>query len=286
MSNINYLCLKSKLNTIFTIGFALILTCNVGCSGIYTIGQVGSSALEGISNVNIFSDEEELKIGKAFDEQHAQEVKFHTDPILTNYINNLGQRLVKRSKRNNISYTFRVVDSKEINAYAVPGGFVYVNLGLIQAVNTESELAFVIGHEIGHIVGRHSMKRLTQVYGFEILKQIILDEDASKLTKLVTDILAAGILFRYSRDNERESDFYGVNNVYDIGVSPEGSINFFETLQKLQKRKPTSLEKLISTHPVHSERITNVRNQINKLPKKAGLRTDSTRFQQVKRNIR
>ena len=277
---------KSILSSIFSLGFTLILTCNVGCFSVNTIGQVGSSVLEEISDVNIFSDEEEIKIGKAFAEQHAQEVKFYTDPVVTNYINNLGQRLVKRSKRNNIRYTFSVVDTKEINAYAVPGGFIYVNLGLIRAVRSESELAFVLGHEIGHIVGRHSMKRLTQVYGFEILKQIVLDEDSGKLTKLVADVFAAGILFKYSRDNERESDYLGINNVYDTGISPEGGINFFETLQNLQKREPTTLEKLISTHPVHSERISNVRNQIDGLPTKSGLQNDSRSFQQVKRRIR
>lgn len=286
MNNVYYQFLKSKLNTIITTGFAFLFIFYLGCFSINTVGQVGTTVLEEIGDVNIFSDEEELKIGKAFDEQHALEVKFYTDPVVTNYINNLGQRLANRSKRNDIRYKFKVVDTKEINAYAVPGGFIYVNLGLIQAVETESELAFVIGHEIGHIVGRHSMKRLTQVYGIEILKQVILDEDSSKLTKLITDVLAAGLLFRYSRDDERESDFYGVNNVYDIGISPEGGISFFEILQKLQKREPTSLEKLISTHPVHSERIANVRNQIKGLPPKSNLRTNSSRFQQVKRRIR
>ncbi len=277
---------KAFRHAFLSIWTAFILTFNVGCFSLNSMGQIGSSVLEEISDINIFTDEEELKFGQAFAEQHAREVKFYTDPIVTNYINNLGQELVKRSKRNNIPYTFNVVDSKEINAYAVPGGFIYINLGLIHAVETESELAFVIGHEIGHIVGQHSMKRLTQIYGLEILKQIILDEDSNKLTKLVADILAAGLLFRYSRDNERESDFYGVNNVYDTGISPEGGISFFETLQKLQRRKPTALEKLISTHPIHSERITNVRNQINELPKKSGLRTNSSRFKQVKRRIR
>lgn len=277
---------KAFHHVLLLICIALMLTFNVGCFSLNSMGQVGSSVLKEISDINIFTDEEELKFGRAFAEQHAREVKFYTDPIITNYINNLGQELVKRSKRNNIPYTFHVVDSEEINAYAVPGGFIYINLGLIRAVETESELAFVIGHEIGHIVGQHSMKRLTQVYGLEILKQIILDEDSSKLTKLVADILAAGLLFRYSRDNERESDFYGVNNVYDTNISPEGGVRFFETLQKLQRRKPTALEKLISTHPIHSERITNVRNQINDLPQKSGLRTNSSRFKQVKRRIK
>ena len=129
------------------------------------------------------------------------------------------------------------------------------------------------------------MKRLTKIYGFEIVKRIILGEDSSEAEKLITEIIAAGLLFRYSRDNERESDFYGVQNVYDAGISPEGAIGFFETLQNLQKREPSALEKLISTHPVHNERITNVRSHIRKLPPKSGLRRDSSDFRAVKRRL-
>ena len=214
-----------------------------------------------------------------------QEVKLYTDPVVTNYINDLGQSLVRYSKRNDIPYTFKVVDTKGINAYAVPGGFIYVHLDLIRAAKNESELAAVIGHEIGHIVGRHSMERLTQAYSLELIKQLILDEDDSKFKKLVADVLAAGLLFRYSRDHERESDFYGVQNVYDAGINPEGAATFFETLRTMRGREPSALEKFLSTHPVPSERVLNVRNQIARLPPKSGLRTDSSRFRRVKRRI-
>ena len=171
-----------------------------------------------------------------------KEAKLYTAPVVTNYINALGQSLVHHSKRSNIHYTFKIVDKKGVNAYAVPGGFIYIHLDLIRKAETESELAFVLGHEIGHIVGQHSMKRLTKVYGIEIIKRIILDEDSSEAKKLITEIIAAGLLFRYSRDNERESDFYGVENIYDAGISPEGAIGFFETLQNLQKREPSTLK--------------------------------------------
>lgn len=278
--------MKSLQSCIIAIGFVFILTFSLGCLSLNTIGQAGSSILEEVRDVNIFTDEEELQFGKAFAEQHAREVKFYTDPFVNNYINDIGHTLVKHSKRKNIPYTFKVVDSEDVNAYAVPGGFIYINLGLIRAAQTESELAFVIGHEIGHIVGRHSMKQLTQVYGIELLKQLILDEGSSELSEIVVDVLAAGLLFKYSRDDERESDFYGVQNVYDISISPEGGIRFFETLQKLQRREPSALEALLSTHPVNSERVANIRAQIDGLPRKSGLRTDSTRFQQVKRRIR
>ncbi len=255
---------------------ALMLTFHTGCS---------SPLIRTLSDVNIFTDAEELQFGKAYVAQHEKEVKLYTDPVVTNYINALGQSLVRHSKRSNIRYTFNVVDKKGVNAYAVPGGFIYIHLDLIRMAKTESELAFVLGHEIGHIVGRHSMKRLTKIYGFEIIKQIILDEESSEAKKIIVDILAAGLLFRYSRDNERESDFYGVQNVYNAGISPEGAIEFFETLQNLQKREPSTLEKLISTHPVHSERITNVQSHIKNLPPKSGLRSDSSDFRKVKRRL-
>lgn len=227
-----------------------------------------------------------LQFGQAFVAQHEQQVTLYTDPVVTHYINDLGQSLVRHSKRSNIRYTFKVVDTRGINAYAVPGGFIYVHLDLIRAAKTESELAAVIGHEIGHIVGRHSMKRLTQVYGVEILKQVILGEDVDEMKKLIADILAAGLLFRYSRDAERESDFYGVQNVYDAGISPEGASAFFKTLRALQGREPSALEKFLSTHPMPSERVVNVRNQIAGLSSRSGLRIDSARFQQVKRRVR
>ena len=270
---------------ILTLGIVLILSLSVGCVSLNTIGNVGNTVIDELSDVNIFTDAEELQIGKAYVAQHEQKVKIYTDPVVRDYINDLGQTLVRYSKRNNIVYTFKVVDTNGINAYAIPGGFIYVHLDLIRAAKTESELAAVLGHEIGHIVGRHSMKRLTQVYGIEILKQLILDEDNSELKKLVTEVLAAGLLFRYSRDHERESDFYGVQNVYDAGINPDGAVVFFETLRAKRGSESSTIEKFLSTHPVPSERVLNVRNHISKLPPKSGLRTDSSRFQRIKRRI-
>ena len=272
------------IHKLLTLSLILSLSLCIGCS-LNTVGNFGNALIEAASDVNIFTDAEELQFGQAFVAQHEQEVKLYTDPVVTNYINDLGQSLVRHSKRKNIAYTFKVVDTKGINAYAVPGGFIYVHLDLIRAAKTESELAAVIGHEIGHIVGRHSMKRLTQVYGLEIIKQLILDEDDSKLKKLVADVIAAGLLFRYSRDHERESDVYGVQNVYDAGIHPEGAATFFETLRTMRGREPSAIEKFLSTHPVPSERVTNVRKQISRLPAKPGLRTDSSQFQQIKRRI-
>lgn len=268
-----------------TIAVCLILSLYTGCVNLNTIGNVGNSVIKELGDINIFTDEEELQFGREFVAQHEKQVKLYRDPVVTRYINDLGQTLVRYSKRNDIPYTFKVVETRGINAYAIPGGFIYVHLDLIRATKSEAELAAVLGHEIGHIVGQHSMKRLTQVYSVEFLKQLVLDEDSGEFKKLIADILAAGLIFRYSRDHERESDFYGVQNVYDAGISPEGAATFFETLRTVQKREPSALEKFLLTHPVPRERVVNVRNQIAGLPPKRGLRTNSARFQQIKRRI-
>lgn len=272
---------KHCLAVVFTLILSLCMGCNLA-----TLESVGNTFIEAASDLNIFTDAEELQFGQAYVMEHETQIKLYTDPLVTGYINDLGQLLVRHSKRSNITYTFKVVETKGVNAYAIPGGFIYVHLDLIRAAKTEAELAAVLGHEIGHIVGQHSMKRLTQVYGVEMIKQLILDEDSSALKEIITEVLAAGLLFRYSRDAERESDAYGVQNVYDAGISPEGAATFFETLGEIRGREPSALENFLSTHPMPSERVTNVRTQINKLPPKSGLRTDSSRFQRIKRQIR
>lgn len=277
--------LSTGRKCVLTIGVCLILSLYTGCVNLNTIGNVGNSVIKELGDINIFTHEEELQFGREFVAQHEKQVKLYRDPVVTRYINDLGQTLVRYSKRNDIPYTFKVVETRGINAYAVPGGFIYVHLDLIRATKSEAELAAVIGHEIGHIVGQHSMKRLTQVYSVELLKQLILDKDSGEFKKLIADILAAGLIFRYSRDHERESDFYGVQNVYDAGISPEGAATFFETLRTMQKREPSALEKFLSTHPVPTERVVNIRNQIAGLPPKRGLRANSARFQQIKRRI-
>ena len=239
-----------------------------------------------LSNINIFSDEQEVKFGKQFSQQIKQEVKIYDDPVVTAYVANLGQRLAQHAKRKNITYYFNVVDTEVVNAFAVPGGHLYVNIGLIRVSENESELAGVIGHEIGHIVGKHSMKQMTKQLGLVAVAQLVLGGNPNKLKQMVAGIAVTGTLMKYGRDAEREADGYGVQEMYDAGINPEGMATFFEKLLKLQKGKPSQLEQIFSTHPPTAGRIADVRGQIAGLPPKSNLKKDSRRFHEIKKMLR
>ena len=238
-----------------------------------------------ISDINIFTDAQEVQLGKQFSRQIEQEMKMYTDPVVTAYITQLGQHLANHSQRQNITYHFKVVNTDVVNAFAIPGGYLYVNIGLIRAAENESELAGVIGHEIGHVVGKHGVKQMTRQLGLTAVAELALGEDQSKLKQMVAGLAANGVLMKYSRDAEREADIYAVQEMYDAGIDPEGMATFFEKLRKLQRRDPSRLEQLFATHPLTTERITAVRSQIARLPRKSNLKKDSQRFHQIKRRL-
>ena len=238
-----------------------------------------------ISDINIFSDAQEVQLGKQFSHEIEKEMKIYSDPVVTAYIGQLGQHLANHSQRKNITYHFKVVNTEVVNAFAIPGGYLYVNIGLIRAAENESELAGVIGHEIGHVVGKHGVKQMTRQLGLAAVAQLALGEDQSKLKQMVAGLAANGVLTKYSRDAEREADIYAVQEMYDAGVDPEGMATFFEKLLKLQKGKPSKFEQMFSTHPPTAGRIAAVRSQIAGLPRKSNLKKDSRRFHQIKKRL-
>ena len=261
--------------TQLTLWFTLILMTGPGLFG--CAGR--------ISDINIFTDAQEVQLGKQFSREIEKELKIYTDPIVTAYIDQLGQHLANHSQRRNITYHFKVVNTDVVNAFAVPGGYLYVNIGLIRTAENESELAGVIGHEIGHVVGKHGVKQMTRQLGLAAVAQLALGEDQSKLKKMVANLATNGVLTKYSRDAEREADMYAVQEMYDAGIDPEGMATFFEKLRNLQKSKPSKLQQMFATHPPTTERITAVRSQIVRLPRKSNLKKDSRRFHQIKKRL-
>jgi len=264
----------TKFHRTFIYLILLILASNglISCSG-------------ALSNVNIFTDKEEVKLGKQFSGEIEKDLTIYNDAVVTAYIDALGQRMARVSKRNNITYHFKVVDTEVVNAFALPGGYLYVNLGLIRASENESELAGVIGHEIGHVVGKHGAKQLTKQLGIVAVMQLVLGKNPNKMAELAAGVVATGTLMKYGRDAETEADGFAVQEMYAAGIDPEGMATFFEKLFKLQQRQPSQLEQIFSTHPPTTGRISNVRAQIASLPPKSNLQKDSPRFHEIKRRL-
>ncbi len=238
-----------------------------------------------VNELNLVSTEQEIQMGAEFAAEVEREMVMYDDPVVGAYIDSLGQILAAHSDRPDIEYHFKVVDTDEVNAFALPGGYLYVNRGLITAAESEAELAGVIGHEVGHVVGRHSAKQLTRQLGLAALAQIALGEDPGMVKSLVANIAATGAMMKYSRDAEREADRYGADETYRSGIDPGGMVTFFEKLKAMHDREPTATEKFFSTHPPTSERIQSTKEYIASLPEKDPLQADSARFHAIQERI-
>ncbi len=254
---------------------------------VFLVGSVASCAT--IGRFNILSTEQEVEIGREAAREIERELKLYNDPVVTAYINSLGQKLARYSRRSGLTYYFKVVDTDEVNAFALPGGWLYVNRGLITTAENESELAGVIGHEIGHVDRKHGARAISRQLGAAMFLDVTLGgADASAKRRAGRQVAAFFIGVKqlsYGRDAERESDRFAVESTYAAGIDPEGTATFFEKLVAMQKKEPGQLAKMFSTHPPSRERVENVRAQIGGLPPRAGLTADSRRFQTIKRRI-
>ncbi|MXZ11336.1 MAG: M48 family metalloprotease [Gemmatimonadetes bacterium] len=242
-----------------------------------------------INKLNFLTPEQEVELGRQASREVERSVRLYRDPLVRAYIDSLGQALVRASRLSQFRYYFKVVDAPEVNAFALPGGFIYVNLGLIKAAETESELAGVIGHEIGHVEMHHGAKKISQQYGVAVLVDVIAGGgDPSLRRKIIAQLVGFGGglgVLSYGREAERESDAFAVHCMVNAGVDPEGIARFFETLLKLHKREPKGVEAWFSTHPPTQSRIDFVRSEIAKLPNTAGLKKTSARFEQIRARI-
>ncbi len=232
---------------------------------------------------NIVSQSTEVQMGQEAAREIETEVRIVTDPQVQNYISKIGQHLVQTSRRADIVYQFKVVDTEEINAFALPGGFIYVNRGLITEAGNEAELVGVIAHEIGHVASRHGAKRMSTLIavqmGFAVFQEMSDNDRSTQIKLLIANALATGFLLKNSRDYERQADDYGAENLYLAGYDPMGMARFFDKLA--QQHSPSSIEVFLSTHPSPGERVRNVEALVATFPPKSYI-TDTPEFQQVK----
>ncbi len=186
-------------------------------------------------------------------------------PRVQAYVRQIGRRLVQPSlnDRSDIRYRFTVLDNAgEVNAFAVPGGYVYVYSGLLLAAGNEAEVAAVLAHEIGHVVGRHGANQLAAQLGMTLLTRLALGENPAQLARIALNWGGAGALRRFSREDEHQADRFGVGYAIAAGYDPRGLLAFFERLRKLERGKRSPWENLLATHPPTAERMRRIEQMI------------------------
>lgn len=253
--------------------------------------DVNAIGNRGVGNgVNLYSLQREIALGKQAAMEVEKTAKMINDPIVTEYVNRVGQNLVRNSDAK-VPFTIKVIDSDEINAFALPGGFFYVNSGLILRADEEAELAGVMGHEIAHVAARHGTKTATkgEIMQLATIPLILLGPGGWAGYGLYEGLnLAIPMSYlKFTRDAEREADFLGLQYMYKSGYDPNAFVSFFEKIEAEERRHPGSIPKIFSTHPPTPDRVQKAQEEITTiLPARDEYVVTTSEFDTVKARLR
>jgi predicted Zn-dependent protease len=216
--------------------------------------QIGNRNVSG--KVNFYSLEKEIALGKQLASEVERQAKIINDPVIAEYVNRVGQNLVRNSDAK-VPFTIKVIDSEEVNAFALPGGFFFVNSGLILKADNEAELAGVMAHEIGHVAARHGTRQATrgEIAQLGMIPLIFMGGWTGYGIYQAASVLVPVGFLKFSRAMESEADLLGLEYMYKAGYDPTAFVDFFEKIETLEKRKPGTVSKLFSTHPPTDSRI-------------------------------
>jgi predicted Zn-dependent protease len=215
--------------------------------------------------IMVFSEADEVRFGRNLDEEIRSRFGIYEDLAIKRYIEKVGRRLASYSHRPHLDFSFEIVDSDEVNAFALPGGFIYVTRGLLCYLNNEAQLAGVLGHEIGHVSYRHSMKALQATIGANILLNIIALGTGSQFWVQISDISLQAIMAGYSREFEYQADNLSVEYAIKAGYDPYEIRNFFLTIEKMESGRQGPLVGIFADHPLTEKRIKNVEERISEM---------------------
>jgi beta-barrel assembly-enhancing protease len=238
------------------------------------------------------STQQEVEMGQSYVQQINQQLPIVQDPELNRYVNVLGDSIARLTSRTDLTdWHFYIVDSKEVNAFAVPGGFVYVNRGLIERTNKMDQLAGVLGHEIGHVVRRHSIKQMQQQQGANIgvtLACVLTSVCNNQAGQAAIQVGGTALFAKFSRGDEAEADEEGVRNTIRAGINPNGIPEMFQILIDERQSNPSSVEGWFATHPLEEDRIAATRALIAQYDPAIirSLSTDSRNYQSFKARLR
>src|ERR1700676_4270458 len=228
--------------------------------------QIGNRDVS--KGVNFYSLEKEIALGKGLAQEVERQAKIINDPVIAEYVNRIGQNLVRNSDAK-VPFTIKVIDSEEVNAFALPGGFFFVNSGLILKADNEAELAGVMAHEIAHVAARHGTRQATrgEIANLATIPMIFMGGWAGYGIRQAASILVPVGFLKFSRAFESEADMLGLEYMYKTGYDPTAFVDFFEKIETLEKRKPGTMAKVFSTHPMTDDRIRAAQKNIQELLK-------------------
>jgi predicted Zn-dependent protease len=225
--------------------------------------KIGDRSVD--KGINFYSIEKEIAIGKQMAQEVERQAKIVDDPIIAEYVNRVGQNLVRNSDAK-VPFTIKVIDSEEINAFALPGGFFFVNTGILLNADNEAEMAGVMAHEIAHVAARHGTRQATRgdMINYGTIPLIFLGGWTGFAIRQGVGLAIPMGYLKFNRGFESEADMLGLEYMYKAGYDPVALVDFFEKVQSLEKRKPGTMSKVFSDHPPTGDRITKCQSVIEK----------------------
>jgi beta-barrel assembly-enhancing protease len=249
----------------------------------------GSAAVAGCAPA--ISTQQEVQLGAQYAAEVNRQLPIVQNPQVHYYINQLGNTIARQADPRGIQYTFYVVNAPQVNAFAIPGGHIYINRGLIDRANNLSELAGVLGHEIGHVVHRHGIEQMQRQQNAELgvnLAYILLGRPPSGVEQIGLQLGAGAYFARHSREAEFEADAVAIQYLMASGIHPRGLATMFQHLIEERQRTPSTVEQWFSTHPLTEDRVAQITAAINSIPASQlnNLATDSQAYQQFRQQVR
>jgi predicted Zn-dependent protease len=234
--------------------------------------------------------DEEVQLGRRNAEQVDAQLPLLRDPVATNYVQELGLSIARTTQRADLDWRFRIIDSRQVNAFALPGGFIYVNRGLIERAEQLDELAGVLGHEIGHVVQRHSVRQMEKQTKTGVAVELgcrLTNLCSSEVARAAIQVGGAALFARYSRQDEAEADSVALEFVIDAGIDPRGIPALFKQLIEERRRSPMRIEGFFASHPLEEDRVAATERAIAALDPSVfqGLRQDDPSFQAFKAHL-
>jgi beta-barrel assembly-enhancing protease len=237
------------------------------------------------------SQQQEIQMGQEYSQQINAQLPIVSDPEINRYVNVLGDQIASLTSRADLPWRFYVVDSREVNAFAVPGGYIYVNRGLIERTTQMDELAGVLGHEIGHVVRRHSIQQMEKAQGANVgvtLACILTNICNSQVAQAGINIAGSAVFARFSRQDELEADQEAVTNTVRARINPQGIVTMFQKLIAERKSRPGAVEGWFATHPLEEDRIAAAQQMINAIPssQRTNLTSNTTNYRTFVARVR